>query len=141
MEKKTLDKINFDFRLDDVGASTKIYEKYSKIFFGNFGILKDRRLLGAWGPYKELNLNEYKYLIKLINLKKKKLAIAITAGWLNSENELTPFNLKFPEVAEYLKEADKKGLIRIINHGLSHCVVGMHMPKLFNLIGYFIGIL
>ena len=40
-------------------------------FFGNFGILKDRRLLGAWGPYKELNLNEYKYLIKLINLKKE----------------------------------------------------------------------
>ena len=123
-------KLDFDLRLDDVGASSKVYEKYSKKPFGNFAFLKNRFLLGAWAPYKELSVNEYEYLISSVINKKKKLAIAVTACWADSENKLIPFHERFPEQANFLKQADRNGLIRVVNHGLSHCVVGMHMPKL-----------
>jgi len=121
----------FDFRLDDVGASTKYYERYSKNIIGNIGFLKNRRFLGAWGPYKELNIKEYDYLINALKSNKKRMAIAITANWVDSKNRLLPFHLKFPEQAKLLKKADQSGLITVVNHGLTHSVVGMHMPKPF----------
>tara|TARA_B100000212_G_C27280194_1_gene492734 strand:- start:92 stop:805 length:714 start_codon:yes stop_codon:yes gene_type:complete len=131
MIKSSLNENYFDFRLDDVGASTKFYERYSKTILGNIGFLKNRLLLGSWGPYRELNIKEYDYLINSLKNNKKKLAVAITANWLDSKNQLLPFHLKFPEQANLLKKADKNGLITIVNHGLTHSVVGMHMPKLF----------
>ena len=132
IKENSYDENYFDLRLDDVGASTKCYERYSKNIFGNLGFLKDRRLLGAWGPYEELNINEYDYLLDSLKRNKKRMAVAITANWLDSKNKLLPFNLKFPEQACLLKKADQMGLITIVNHGLTHSVVGMHMPKLFN---------
>ena len=39
--------LSFDFRIDDIGASTKIYEQYSNLpFLGNVGFLKNRLLFG-----------------------------------------------------------------------------------------------
>lgn len=127
----SLNKLNeFDFRIDDIGASTKIYEQYSKLpFLGNIGFLKNRIFLGNWGPYEELNASEIENMIIIFNENKKKLAIAITAAWVTQDNKLIPFDKKFPEQAKILKEASNKGLIKILNHGLSHSVIGMHMPK------------
>ena len=121
--------LNFDFRIDDIGASTKIFERYSKFPLGNLGFLKSRFLLGNWGPYQELKIEELEYLISAINQKKKKLAVAITAGWISNDNKLTPFNKRFPDQAKFLKEANDLGLVKILNHGLSHCVIGLHMPN------------
>ena len=126
---KKIKKLNFDFRIDDIGASTKIFERYSKLPLGNLGFLKSRFLLGNWGPYQELNMEELEYLISAITQKKKKLAVAITAGWISNDNKLTPFNKRFPDQAKLLKEANDHGLIEILNHGLSHCIIGLHMPN------------
>ena len=126
MNKET----DFDFRLDDVGASTKIYEQYSRNIIGNIGFLKKRQFLGAWGPYHELDLNEYEYLFDKMKKNNKNLAVGITATWVDAKNNLIPFDVKFPREAEFLKNADKNGLITVVNHGLTHSVVGMHMPNL-----------
>ena len=122
--------LSFDFRIDDIGASTKIYEQYSNLpFLGNVGFLKNRLLFGNWGPYEELEPSEIENMITIFNENKKKLAIAITAAWVTNDNKLIPFNKKFPEQAKILKEASERGLIKILNHGLCHSVIGMHMPK------------
>jgi len=130
--KHDMKDIKFDFRIDDIGACTKQYERHSKIpLIGNFAFLKNRRFFGNWGPYKELSIKELKLLFDSINNKKKKLAVAVTASWVEKDNKLIPFDKKFPKQAEFLKNADKNGEITIINHGLSHCVIGMQMPNFF----------
>jgi hypothetical protein len=40
--------------------------------------------------------------------------------------------MKFPQEAETLKEGLELGLLEIANHGLTHCVVGKHLPKFFS---------
>ena len=123
--KLNLNQINeFDFRIDDIGASSKIYERYSKFpFLGNLGFLKNRLLFGNWGPYNELSAKELEKLILIMQQANKKLAVAVTAAWIMPNNHLIPFNKKFPEQAKILKEAKKNKLITILNHGLSHCVI------------------
>tara|TARA_B100000886_G_C20313890_1_gene445045 strand:- start:6 stop:725 length:720 start_codon:yes stop_codon:yes gene_type:complete len=123
----------FDFRIDDIGASSKIYERYSKFpILGNVGFLKNRKILGNWGPYNELNAKEIDKLILIMHEANKKLAVAVTAAWILPNNNLIPFNKKFPEQAKILKEASQNRLITILNHGLSHCVIGLHMPRLLS---------
>ena len=53
-------------RMDDVGASTKKYEVYSKKIFGNFLFLKRLKYFKAWGPYRELNEFEWNDILKLL---------------------------------------------------------------------------
>ena len=55
--------------------------------------------------------------------------IAITATWVDKDNNLIPFPEKFPGEASILKQAFLSGDIMIANHGLTHCVVGKHLPK------------
>src|SRR3990170_1650748 len=43
-----------NLRLDDLGASSKQYERWSRHRWANVWPLHDRRLFGAWGPYREL---------------------------------------------------------------------------------------
>jgi len=131
-QKNDINNKIFDFRIDDIGACTKQYERYSKVpIFGNLAFLKHRKILGNWGPYEELSIKELNLLFDSINNKNKKLAVAVTASWVATDNKLIPFDKKFPEQAKFLKNLDKKGEITIINHGLSHCVVGMQMPHFF----------
>ena len=42
-------------RIDDIGASTKKFEVYSKLPFGNFLFLKYLYPFKAWAPYDEIN--------------------------------------------------------------------------------------
>lgn len=118
--------------MDDIGASTKEFEVYSKYFFGNFLFLKYLKPFKKWGPYKELEPNNLNNLIKLVRDYDAKLTIAITACWVTKENELIEFPNKFPEQAQILKNAYENNIIDIANHGLTHCVVGKHLPKLFS---------
>ena len=123
----------FDFRIDDIGASSKLYEQYSKIpIIGNIGFLKNRLFFGNWGPYQELTPEELEKLILIFNENDKNLAIAITAAWVGKDNKIIPFDRKFPDQARIIKEAYKEGLLKVLNHGLSHCVIGMHMPNLIS---------
>lgn len=120
------------FRMDDVGASTKQFEVYSKSSLGNFLMLKYFPPFKAWGPYEELTAGDWEKIIKLLNEANSKITVAVTAAWVEKNGNLTPFSKKFPLQAKILKDACEKGIIEIANHGLTHCVVGKHLPKIFS---------
>jgi hypothetical protein len=120
------------FRMDDVGASTKKFEIYSKKPFGNFLFLKRMPYFKAWGPYNELSTDNWKDIFNFIGENNYKLSLAITAAWVDEKNNLIPFYEKFPDQAKVICEFLKKGILEINNHGLTHCVVGKHNPRLFS---------
>ena len=118
-------------RMDDVGASTKKYEVYSKKLFGNFLFLKRLKYFKAWGPYRELNEFEWNDILKLLYNFNCKLTVGVTAGWVERNGEIVPFNKKFPNLLGVIKEGVESGLLEIANHGLNHFIVGKHLPKYF----------
>ena len=119
-------------RIDDIGASTKRFEVYSKRKFGNFLFLKYLNGFKAWGPYREMSVDEWNEVYKILHRFKAKLTVGITAAWVKRNGELTPFPEKFPDEASILKDGLHEGLLEIANHGLTHCVVGKHLPRLFS---------
>jgi len=119
-------------RIDDIGASTKRYEVYSKRLFGNFLYLKYLQSFRAWGPYREMTVEEWGEVFGILEQFNAKLTVGITATWVDRNGELIPFPKKFPQRAETLKEGLESGLLEIANHGLTHCVVGRHLPRLFS---------
>ena len=118
-------------RLDDVGASSKEFELYSKRLIGNILFLKKTPAFAAWGPYKELSGKDWLNIIDLLQNFNAKMTVGITACWVEAEGKLIPFFDKFPRQALIIKKAVKNDLIEVANHGLTHCVVGKHRPKLF----------
>lgn len=119
------------FRMDDVGASTKQFEVYSKSLIGNFLVLKYFPPFKAWAPYNELSAKNWEEIINILDRTNSKITVAVTAAWVEKNGDLTPFPKKFPKQAAILKKALQSGLIEIANHGLTHCVVGQHLPRLF----------
>jgi peptidoglycan/xylan/chitin deacetylase (PgdA/CDA1 family) len=118
-------------RIDDIGGSTKQFEVYSKRKIGNFLFLKYLKGFKAWGPYREMSVDEWNEVYKILRRFKAKLTVGITAAWIGRDGSLTPFPEKFSEEAKILKDGLNEGLLEIANHGLTHCVVGKHLPKLF----------
>jgi len=118
-------------RIDDIGASTKKFEVYSKIPGGNFLFFKYLKPFKAWAPYRELTGRDWLNIFNVLELFNAKLTVAITAAWVQKDSSLIPFPIRFPDEASVLKEGLKKGLIEIANHGLTHCVVGKHRPCFF----------
>ena len=124
-------------RLDDVGASTKRYEVYSRRRFGigryaisgNWLFLKYLPGIKAWGPYRELSAKEWCQISDLLAASSAKLTVAVTAAWAENEDVLIPFPNRFPAQASVLKEAVDSNLIEIANHGLTHCVLEGHKFK------------
>ena len=119
-------------RMDDVGASTKHFEVYSKVPFGNFLFLKYMPLLRAWSAYDEIKTEQWKGIFEYLYKEEAKISIGLTASWVEKDGSLTPFPEKYPEQANIIKQAYQDGLVEIANHGLTHCVVGKHLPKLFS---------
>jgi len=122
------------FRMDDIGASSKIYEVYGKglPIFCNFLFLKYIKPFKKWGRYNEITAETWREIFKLLRNYNIRMTLAITAGWVERDNQITPFPEKFPKQAKLIKEAFKQGLVEVANHGLTHCVVGEHLPKLFS---------
>ena len=118
-------------RIDDIGASTKKFEVYSKLPFGNFLFLKYLYPFKAWAPYDEINYVKWNKIFDMLHKYNSKLTVGVTASWVDEKNNLIPFYEKFPKESKILYEAHKNKLIKIANHGLTHCVVGKHLPKLF----------
>jgi len=119
-------------RMDDVGASTKHFEVYSKKPFGNFLFFKYLPFFRAWPKYDELSASQWEEIIELLIKTRAKLTLGLTTTWVNKDSSLTSFPEKFPKQAEILKQAHKDEIVEIANHGLTHCVVGKHLPKLFS---------
>ena len=118
-------------RMDDVGASTKHFEVYSKKMFGNFLFLKYLSFFRAWGVYEEISSEMWQEIFQTLEENDAKLTIGVTATWVERDGTLVPFPEKFPLQADLLKAAEEDGIIEIANHGLTHCVVGNHLPKPF----------
>lgn len=131
------------FRIDDIGASTKKYNQHGKKLFrfknfpvfyfplADFWFFKKIRPFKGWAPYDELTKEEWRKFLEIFKKNGIKSIIAITAAWVDDKNNLIPFPEKFPEEAAILKEAFLNNEIIIANHGLTHCVVGQHLPKFF----------
>lgn len=118
-------------RMDDVGASTKQFEVYSRIPFGNVLFLKHLPPFRAWGPYRELTAKEWHQILELLRSYGAHLTVGVTAAWVEGDGTLTPFPKKFPQAAATIREGLREGLLEVANHGLTHCVVGQHRPQLF----------
>ena len=118
-------------RIDDIGASTKKYEVYSKNPVGNILFLKYLDYFKAWGPYTELKPTDWEKIFEILIKKNVLLTVGITASWVNKDSSIIPFPEKFPLQADLLKQALSENIIEIANHGLTHCVVGKHLPKFF----------
>jgi peptidoglycan/xylan/chitin deacetylase (PgdA/CDA1 family) len=110
-------------RIDDIGASTKFFERYSKQRLLNFGILRHRRLFGAWGPYREMTAGDWHEVFGILRTFRAKLTVAITACWVERDGSLVPFPEKFPDEAAAIKAGVSEGLVEIASHGLTHCVL------------------
>ncbi len=123
--------MKISLRMDDVGASTKMYEIYSKNRIGNISFLKYYKPFKAWGPYRELTTTQLHQMIDLLIKYKSKLTVAITSSWVEKNSVLIPFDEKFPHQAKIIKKAVDEKYIEIASHGLTHCVVGKHLPRLF----------
>jgi len=119
-------------RIDDIGASSKKYEVYSKNRLGNIFFLKYLRRYKAWGPYRELTSSDWEDVFGLLEKHNARLTVGITASWVERDGTLVPFPEKYVLEADILKQASNSGLIEIANHGLTHCVVGQHLPKLIS---------
>lgn len=118
-------------RLDDVGASSKEFEVYSRFPFGNILGLKRFPPLRAWGPYRELQPDEWEQLLRLLERCGAQLTVGITAAWVEADGQLVPFTQKYPVAADLIRQGVSAGLLEVANHGLTHCVVGQHRPRPF----------
>ena len=119
-------------RIDDIGASSKQFEVYSKRFkgLGNVLFFKYLPWFRAWGPYREMTANEWEQVFDILQEFNAKLTVGITAAWVEKDGTIVPFPEKYPEQAAVLKKGAEKGLLEIANHGLTHCVVGKHLPRM-----------
>ena len=131
-------------RIDDIGACSKEYEYYGKTSFNflnknwplpelftNFLFMKKFPLWSGWARYSELSVNEWESILDFLSKNKLILNVAITACWVNKENKLIRFDKKFPLQTKIIQEGQSKNLIYILNHGLTHCIPGRHMPMRF----------
>lgn len=127
-------------RIDDIGAASKYNEQYGRALrlagktipfpVSHVGPLKRLPPFRGWGPYREMSPEEWEQTFELLATYGAHLTVCITAAWVEDDNSLTPFPQKFPAQAKLLKDAAKSGLIEIGNHGLTHCVLGEHKPRL-----------
>jgi peptidoglycan/xylan/chitin deacetylase (PgdA/CDA1 family) len=79
-----------------------------------------------------MSVEEWKEVYNLLRSFAAKLTVGVTAGWVERNGTITIFPEKFSKVAKVLKDGLNEGLLEIANHGLTHCVVGKHLPRLFS---------
>jgi peptidoglycan/xylan/chitin deacetylase (PgdA/CDA1 family) len=121
------------FRMDDVGASSKYFERHGRTrlnwggikipFPGNFWFFKSIPPTRRWGPYRELSAQEWEAILKILEKNKARMTVAVTASWVEENGTLTPFPEKFPAPCQVIRQGVASGLLEIANHGMTHCVV------------------
>jgi len=123
-------------RMDDVGASSKRFEIYSKKFggIGNVLFLKYLPYFRAWGPYAELQPEHWDSIFDILDAHSAKLTVAVTAAWVERDGKLVPYPKKWPEAFESLKRGVNSGRVQIACHGLTHCVLADNafLPRYFS---------
>jgi hypothetical protein len=115
-------------RIDDIGASTKQFERHSTKFKGliNVGPLKNRQFFGDWGPYDEITpsiLGEFIRFVKSDQFSNPVVILGITASYVNYDGSLITFDKYAPNLYKYILELEAMGNVVIGCHGLTHCVL------------------
>jgi len=120
-----------NLRLDDLGASSKQYERWSRHRWANVWPLHDRRLFGAWGPYRELAPWQMEIIFSACARARRVLIVAITANWVEADGTLLPYAEKFPDQARVVVAHATRGSIEVALHGWTHCIPdrGRHLPR------------
>ena len=132
-------------RIDDVGASSKKfliyghnsfkinhrYRRLAPAFVTNFLFIKHIPFISGWAVYKEMTFNHWINVLNFLERNNAILNVAITACWVEKDGTLTRFDKKYPESAEIIKYGVKRNLLYILNHGLTHCIPGKHLPLKF----------
>ena len=116
-------------RLDDVGASSKAFEWWSRHRWANIWPLHSRYFFGAWGPYPELAAWQLRAIFQAVERHGARMTVAITANWVERDGTLTPYSEKWPAQAAVVIEWARKGVIQVAAHGLTHCRAGKHLPR------------
>lgn len=116
-------------RLDDLGASSKQYEWWSRHRWANVWPLHHRKLFGAWGPYRELTAAELDALCGMAVHYEAPLMLAITAQWVEADGTQIPYSIKFPQHAGVVRRWVDRGRVTVAAHGLTHCQPGQHRPR------------
>ena len=134
-------------RIDDFGASTKKFEVYGKTRLRfddytlpipipkeitNFLCFKKFKYWKGWAPYNEMTPNQIEQMIFFCKENNLKFSLAITAGWVDKNSNIIPYNKKFPTQLNIIKEGIKEGVFEVLSHGLTHCIVGKHLPRKFS---------
>ena len=112
-------------RLDDIGASSKRWEVYSR----SWRPLKYVPPFKAWGPYREMTAGELDRLCKFVQEAKSQMTVVVTAAWVEADGTLVPYHHKYPGQAGVLRQWQDRSVIEIANHGLTHCQNGHHRPR------------
>jgi peptidoglycan/xylan/chitin deacetylase (PgdA/CDA1 family) len=131
-------------RLDDVGAASKQHEVYGATrieigplaipFPGNFLFFKYIPPAKRWGPYRELDAEEWERSLATLEAAGTRMTVGVTAGWVEREGTIVPFPRKFPETAAVIRRGVERGQLEVANHGYTHCVLegGRFRPRLFS---------
>lgn len=119
------------FRIDDIGTSSKYYNQHAKKRWLNVWFLKRIPPFAKWAVYNELSEGEWQRFLDIFEKHNIKPIISVTACWVDKNSNFIPFPEKFPAQAGLLKKAFLNDKIIIANHGLTHCVVGKHLPRFF----------
>lgn len=100
-------------RLDDFGASSKLYERHR----------------GKWWKYPEVTPDDIGDLARWCLINSASMTLAITACWVERDGSLTPYHVKYPEQAATVHYWATRGVFEIACHGLTHCIPGRHVPS------------
>lgn len=119
-------------RIDDLGASSKLYEQWSRTRWANIGPFKRWSPWRAWGPYREMTAEEINRVAEIVAAQQSRITFAITAYWVEADGCLIPYPGKFSAQANVIRTWADRGIIEIALHGLTHCREGHHRPRFWS---------
>jgi hypothetical protein len=109
-------------RLDDINASSKHFELYSKKMKGVFSFfplyLFDK--FSGWGPYPELDQVDWMRINFYLRRFSLKLNVAITASYVGFTKLPLESSLE-SRVISIIRSLQLDGYLEICSHGLTHC--------------------
>ena len=111
-------------RIDDLGASSKAYEQWSRTRWANVGPFKAHWPWKAMGPYRELRADELNRICGMVAEADSRITLAITSAWNDGRwwlgEDPIPYRFKFPAQAEVVKRWAERGIVEVANHGWTH---------------------
>lgn len=120
-------------RIDDLGASSKAYEQWSRTRWANIGPFKRWRPWKAMGPYREMDGKEIDSLAWRLAEYHSRATLAITATWRDPHKGLIPYREKFPHQAEVIRHWVDRDVFEIAMHGYTHTNLAVdHRPRFWS---------